>query len=716
MKIRIYHCLLVLWLAGCATTQTTSRVDDQSVQQAVEPQATPVTQSSGLDRSVVPPPGPAPEIQLGAYESFTLDNGLKVFVVENHKLPRVSFSLVLDLDPILEGDNAGYISTAGQLLTRGTSTRSKAELDEEVDFIGASLSSSSSGVFASSLSKHVDKLLELMSDVLLNPAFSNDELNKIKKETISGLQANKEDADAIAGNVRSALRYGKDHPYGELITEETVSRIDLEACKKYYSSYFKPNVAYLAIVGDINRDQAQQLVNKYFGEWESGEVAKHNYDTPTAPTTTQVAMVDRPQSVQSVINITYPVNLKPGHPDVVKARVMNTILGGGFSSNLMQNLREKHAYTYGAGSSLSSDRLIGSFNAGASVRNEVTDSAVVQFLHELNSIKANEVSSEQLQSIKNYITGSFARSLESPQTIANFALNIERYDLPQDYYASYLKRIQAVSIADVQEMAHKYIRPENAHILVVGKAEDVADKLSQFGPVTYYDIYGDEYTPTTAEDLPEGLTAQKVIADYINALGGADKLNAIKDLKQVMSASMQGMTLEITSLKKAPNKSLETVTAGAMEFQKVVFNGESGIEVVQGQASPFDEKKIAEAKLESRIFPELMLQEFGAELKLTGLETINQKQAYVVQVSMPSGKTRLMYFDTQTGLKLKESQTVETPQGSFSQSVEYKEYQEVEGVMFPSKASISIGPQVLDAEISSIELNSGISDDTFKVE
>ena len=162
--------------------------------------------------------------------------------------------------------------------------------------------------------------------------------------------------------------------------------------------------------------------------------------------------------------------------------------------------------------------------------------------------------------------------------------------------------------------------------------------------------------------------------------------------------------------------SMETVAAGAMEFQKTIFNGEAGVEVVQGQSNAYDDKKVEEAKLESRIFPELVLAEYGAQVELTGLEAINQKQAYVVQVQLPSGKTRIMYFDTTSGLKLKESQTVETPQGNFTQSVEYKEYQEVEGIMFPSKASINIGPQVLDAQISSIELNKGIPDETFNVE
>jgi len=234
-----------------------------------------------------------------------------------------------------------------------------------------------------------------------------------------------------------------------------VQNIDRASVIGFYQTYFKPNIAYMAIVGDINRKEAQKLIKKYFGNWERGEVPKNIFKVPEAPSKTLVAMVDRPQSVQSIINVSYPVNLKPGSEDAIKARVMNTILGGGFSSNLMQNLREDHGFTYGARSSLSGDKLIGNFNASASVRNEVTDSSVVEFLYELNRIRTENVSEEQLKSIKNYITGGFARSLENPQTIANFAINIERYNLPKDYYANYLMNIEAVSVADVKEMAQK---------------------------------------------------------------------------------------------------------------------------------------------------------------------------------------------------------------------------------------------------------------------
>jgi len=184
-----------------------------------------------LDRSKKPAPAPAPEIKLGDYESFTLKNGLKVFVVEDKKVPRVSFNLVLDVAPIVEGKHAGYIEAAGQLLRTGTKTRSKDKLDEEIDFIGATLNTSSNNVFASGLKKHSQKLLELMSDVVLNSEFKQEELDKIIKQTLSSLASQKDEPNAISQRVRAVLNYGKEHPYGEPTTEETVKSITLDLCK-----------------------------------------------------------------------------------------------------------------------------------------------------------------------------------------------------------------------------------------------------------------------------------------------------------------------------------------------------------------------------------------------------------------------------------------------------------------------------------------------------
>ena len=290
---------------------------------------------SQVDRTKRPEPGPAPEIKLGEYESFTLDNGLKVFIVENDKIPEVSYSLIIDRDPIVEGDSAGYISAAGQLLRTGTATMTKDQIDEAVDFIGASLSTSSTSVYGSSLKKHTEELLKIFSDVTLHPKFKQDELDKFKKQTLSEFASEKDDPNAIAGNVKNALDYGIDHPYGEPMTEETVNNISLQMCKDYYDTYFHPNVGYLAIVGDITKDEAEPLIQKYFGSWEKKDVPKFKYETPQSPSTRIVAIVDRPNAVQSVIHITYPVQLAKNSKDVIPVSVMNTVLGGAFSSRFM---------------------------------------------------------------------------------------------------------------------------------------------------------------------------------------------------------------------------------------------------------------------------------------------------------------------------------------------------------------------------------------------
>ena len=537
-----------------------------------------------LDRSKVPAPAPAPKINLSQPATFTLPNGLKVFVVENHKLPKVAFSLSLDVDPVLEGDMKGYVDITGQLLERGTTNRTKQQLDEEIDFIGATLSTSANGVYASSLKKHQAKILEILSDVVLNSDFKQEELDKLKKQTISGIASSKDDPDAIAANVRSVLVYGKKHPYGEITTEETVENVTLEACKNYYKTYFRPNVSYLAVVGDVSVKEIQPLIEKYFASWEKSDVPVNKYKMPTAPKQTEVAFVHKEGASQSVINITYPVNLKKSNPDVVKTRILNSILGGSATARLFMNLREKHGYTYGAYSTLSADELVGYFNANAKVRNDVTDSALTQFMVELNRIADEKVSAEELQGMKNYASGIFAYTLQDPQTIARFAIETEKYKLPADYYATYMEQIAAVTIDDVKEMAEKYITPNNAIILVVGNKK-IADKLVEFDAnqkINYYDIYGNDYVEAL-KPAPEGVTAETVMNKYIEAKYGVakgkaldKKLKKIKDITVRMDATIQGQSINVTRYQKAPNKFANAITMGTMVVQKQAFNGTIG--------------------------------------------------------------------------------------------------------------------------------------------
>lgn len=463
-----------------------------------------------VDRSEAPGPGPAPVINIGSPATFTTANGIRVFVVENHAVPQVTVSLILDRDPILEKDKVGYINMEGQLMRRGTTTMSKAQLDEAIDFLGGYVRTGSASASASSLTQNFEQLFALYSEVILRPSFPDSELAKIKKQTLSGLEAGKDDPESIMSNVTAVVNFGKDFPYGEVETDTTVNNITLDDIKAYYHTYWKPNIGYMAFVGDITADRAKALVNKYLGSWQKGEVPKMEYPIPQKPEKTAVIVVNRPAAVQTNIEFTAPVVLKPGASENFPVNVMNEILGGGSSGWLFQDLREKYGYTYGAYSSIGNDPLVSSFSASAAVRTAVTDSALMRFTYELNRIRDERVDQAKLDSVKNQISGNFALSLENPSRIAQFAINIARYNMPADYYKNYLKSIAAVTAEDVQKAALEYVVPDRSNIVLVGNAKEFADKLEPFGTVRYVNIYGDPAEAPVSKSIPAGVTAENV--------------------------------------------------------------------------------------------------------------------------------------------------------------------------------------------------------------
>lgn len=461
-----------------------------------------------VNRAIAPKPGPAPEINIGTPVSFTTANGIRVFVVSNHSVPKVTASLILKLDPVQEGNKAGYISMAGEMMRRGTTTQSKAELDEEIDFLGGTVETSSGGASAAGLTDNFDKIFSIFSDIILKPAFADSELVKVKKQTLSSLQAAKEDPDAISSNVTGVVNYGKTFPYGEVETDSTVNNITTNDLENYYADYWKPNVAYMAFVGDITEAHVRELVTKYLSDWKEGEVPAHSYHIPQKPEKTILTVVDRPSAVQTNINITAPIVLKPGDMDNFPVSVMNQILGGGMSGRLFQDLREKYGYTYGAYSSVSNDPVVGNFSASGDVRTAVTDSSLMRFIYELNLIRDEKVDEKILDSAKNQLSGNFALSLERPSRIAQFALNIARFNMPADYYKNYLKSIAAVTPDDIERVAQKYITPEQANIVLVGNSKEFAGRLSQFGEVQYTDVYGNPVAVPESKGIPAGITAE----------------------------------------------------------------------------------------------------------------------------------------------------------------------------------------------------------------
>jgi zinc protease len=661
--------------------------------------------SAQVDRSKYPQPAPAREIKLGEVSHFTLDNGLKVFVVENRKLPRVSFSLVLDRDPILEGDKTGMLSVFGEMLTGGTSSRSKDQLDEEIDFIGASLNASSTSISASGLKKHQEKILDLMTDVLLNPAFPESELEKLKKQSISNLAASKDDPGAISSRLTTKLNYGSTHPYGQIPTEASFNNITTNDIKNYYNTFFKPNIAFLAIVGDVDATEAKKLAEMYFNQWQKSAVPSFTYNKPAPPEKSFVALVDRPASVQSVLNVTFPVDISLSNPDYIATRVMNYILGGGASSRLFLNLREDKGYTYGAYSSMGVDKLITNFSATANVKTEVTEPSVTELLKEIRGIRENGVTESELDAAKASLSGSFGRSLESPSTIANFAINTVRYGLPKDFYATYLQQLNSLSIGDVNAVAKKYLSPDQMYITVVGKASEIEDKLGAFGEVRKFNNMGD---PEKIIEVSSDATPEVILNKYFEALGGLDKIANVKTLKSEAEGTVQGIPLNMVMAQDENTPAfINKITGMGMVLSNTLYKEGKVTVTAMGAEQELDEETAESVKIGVYIFPELHFSKLGYDLKLEGIKEVDGEMAYQLVVSKNGKQIQTNYYSVNSGLKIKMEDSMS------GNAIAYKNYQEKNGILFPMTSVISSPMATIESKVKNMEVNPDLSATDF---
>jgi len=662
-----------------------------------------------VDRTKPPKPLPQGEINFGKTEDFTLPNGLKVIVVENHKLPKVRVLINLDLAGIKEGNKAGMSSIFGDMLRAGTKNFTKEQLDEKIDFLGSDFYTESTRLGVSALKSQLAPSLDIVQELLYNPSFSNQtELDKLKKQYKTSLEANEKNPDAIAGRVRNVLLYGKDDMWGEYETPETIDNIVLSDFKNYYSNYFKPNIAYLTFVGDITVAEAKTLAERYFGAWKKGKVKQ---DIPALkPNTSGVslAFVDLPSATQSVINVIHLVNLKKTDKNYFPAVLGNSILGDGSSGRLFKDLREKHGWTYGAYSRLSdSYNRMGVFSATAKVRNNVTDSAVAAIISNIADITTQTPTADELSSKKAEYTGNFVLALEKPETTASFAYNQFREKLPADFYKNYLKNLNAVTDTQIPTAMNQTIDPENLTILVIGKGEEILPDLEKLGyPIRYFDKYGNP-TEKPADKKPADASLAQVMDKYITAVAGSrDKAEALKSLsfEGEMSTTQLPVLVSITGKFLAPNKDITIIKVKGISV-KQGFDGTKPITSLMSSAPPAD---VVEAmKNRKGYFEELYYTD--ADAKVDGIVSLNGKEAY--KVVKTKGKQAVSYYDVQSGLKLKGEMAADdgTPQVA-----EYADYKDFDGYKLPMKETMNSKGQEITLTIKNYQINPPLKDSDFK--
>ncbi|WP_185861320.1 M16 family metallopeptidase [Blattabacterium cuenoti] len=424
---------------------------------------------------------------------FQMKNGLKVLVVENHKLPLVRIGLELDCKPFLEKNKAGTKKVFGQMIRSGTKNYSKEKLDDMIDYMGCSLYTSFSEISIFTMKKYLDKSVSIMSDILMNSKFDNSkELDKIIKQRITDIDLSEKDSNAILQRVRNVLYFGKNHPYGEYETRDTIKNITLYDLKKLYDKYYIPNKSYLSFIGDISQKEAEKLCDLYFSKWEK----KYEIDDPIVkeyviPSKIEIDIVDIPSLTQSTICFGGPVCFKKSDPEYFSSILANGILGGGPQSRLFLNLREKKAYTYGAYSILKSDKNIGYFSVYTQVRNEVTEKVIKDIIKEIVKITENKISLEELNIKKKEISGQFILDFEDPNRISDLFICELKNNLPNGFYKNYLNKIESVTINDIYESCRKFFFTKNGRIIIVGKASDVVPKIKKLGyPIRYFDQFG----------------------------------------------------------------------------------------------------------------------------------------------------------------------------------------------------------------------------------
>jgi zinc protease len=656
-----------------------------------------------------PKPGVSPSVKIGKPQTFTLQNGLKVMVVENHKLPRVSFTLSIDNAPYVEGSKKGVSEITSELIGNGTSKISKDAFNEEIDFLGADINFDNSGASASGLSKYANRILELMADGALNSVFTQAEFDKIKAKLIEALKTEEKSIPAVARRVQNVLSYGKNHPAGEYLTEASINNITLEDVKSNYHTYFVPENAYLIVIGDVKFDKVKKQVENLFGSWLKATAPNVSITDPKDVQYTQINFVDMPNAVQSEISVMNLSNLKMTDKDYFPTIIANQILGGEFNSYLNMNLREKHAWTYGASSSVIGNKRISTFKATSQVRNAVTDSAVVQFMSEIKRIRTEKVTEEMLENVKAGYVGRFVMQIQKPQTVAAYALRTKTQGLSDDFYENYIKSINAVTADDVIRVANTYFLANKSRIVIVGKGADVLPGLEKLKiPIFYFDKYGNPVEkPVYKKEVPAGVTAKTVLDNYIKNIGGAKALSAVKSIVNVSSGTIQGTPVELTKKTTSSNKMLVEFKAMGMSLMKKVVNEKGGYTVQQGQRKDATGEEFTDMKEGANPFEELILSK-KATVVLDGIENVNGSDAYAVK----DGKSTYFY-DVNSGLKVAESKTMEKGGQKITQTTSYGDYKEVKGIKFPYKTVVNLGMEI-ELTTTEVKINEGISDADFQ--
>ena len=416
-----------------------------------------------------------------------LSNGMRLLIVEKHKVPTINLQMAIPSGRLQDPEDMRGIAEATAALIRlGTKTRSAKDLAEAMADVGASININAGqehgSIFVSSLTENFDSALALLADILLNPTFPQDELDKWKTRQKSNLEQAKTNPGTLANERMFKVLYPSDARQYTLPTAASIDKITREKVLEHYKAFYVPSGELAGIAGDITPKDAVAKLEKALAAWKGGPVKHPSLPMEGPLTEKKVMLISRPNSVQTLLTIANRA-IDRNSPDYIECQVMNRVLGSGPSSRLFRNIREEKGYTYGIGSGFSASKVLNFFSANTSVRTEVTEPALAELLKEFQSIREVPVPAVELADAKSAIVAGFVLALENPTGVLSRWIEQREYGLPEDYWDQYTAKVQAVSAADVQRVAKKYVPVDTAQIIAVGDASKIAELLKKFGPL-----------------------------------------------------------------------------------------------------------------------------------------------------------------------------------------------------------------------------------------
>lgn len=538
----------------------------------------------------------------------TLDNGLRVVIFQDERLPLVSYRLAFHSGDINDPKDArGLTSAMTSMLTEGTSEYTSLQLAEKIERLGASISASSSDDFttigASSLSLYATEILHLMADVVLRPTFPEGELDLFRRNTIENLKFQRSQPNFLASEQAARLVYGR-HPYSVVSPNAAdIEKLTRDQLVRFHAARFVPNNAIFIVVGDVQKDEFLTDLNELFGDWAQGSVVSHEFPEPPVRNARSLTIVDRPGSAQSNIVLTN-LGVKRDDPDYFPLIVMNQVLGAGASSRIFMNLREEKGYTYGAYSRLETKRLAGEFEATAEVRTSVTGDSLKEFFYELERIRTDLVADDELADAKNFLTGVFPLRAETQSGLTTLIVNQHLYGLPEDYLQTYRENVDAVTAEQVLSVAKRCVRPDEMAIVIVGDAEEVLPQVEGYAASVeifdtdgqpqdigrYAKSEGDETANVAGkwslmidfqgQQLPVSLTLDQDadrVSGVLETMFGNGTISDGKvtgsKLAAAANAEMQGQPIEFTIAGKVDGNSMSGTLAAPIIPDPLPFTG-----------------------------------------------------------------------------------------------------------------------------------------------